>query len=82
MYLLLHDGPQLLIHFALKSGLIRSQGRMLMVWIPSLIHIMLLIELSSTLIAPHLHCLELLQLPLVHVNRPTEGDMGANCTVV
>ena len=53
-----------------------------MVRVASFIHIMLLVEFRSPLVAAHFHSLQLLQLPFVHVERPTEGDMGANRSVI
>ena len=81
MYFLCYQRSKLLIDFTLKSGLISSQRRMLMVRVPSLIHVMLLVELPSPLIASHFHGLQFLQFPFIHVERPTEGDMGANRSV-
>jgi len=46
---------KLLVYFALESGFIGRKGRMLMVRIASLEHVVLLVELGSSLVAPNFH---------------------------
>lgn len=56
--------------------------RCLMVWLPVLIHRVLLVKLLGVLVAPEHHLLEFLPLPAIHLQRPDEGDMDTHGAVL